>query len=165
MYCNILNDQPFHSRVSPANVSGLFPILRSTKISSGVWGNWGNWSSCHSVRIDRRLLSHQLILLMFDHCALLTHLRFQLLQPLRKFFHPDSGDVPKHSRRLPGSAVATTSSATMCGRETERDFFSSPEPLKMGGSSHSLKITVGRRCTCLSSKTVVRRTTHRLKAG
>ena len=46
------------------------------------------------------LLSHQLFLLMFDHCALLTHLRFQLLQPLRKFFHPDSSDDPKHPRRL-----------------------------------------------------------------
>ena len=90
------------------------------QVSSGVLGNWGNWSSCCSVRIDRRLLSHQLILLMFDHFALLTHLRFQLLQPLRKFFHPDYSDVPKHSRRLLGSAVATTSSATMCRRETER---------------------------------------------
>ena len=35
------------------------------------------------------------------------------------------------------------------GRETERGLFL--DPLKMGGSSHSLKITVGRRCTCLSS--------------
>ena len=34
-----------------------------------------------------RLLSHQLFLLMFDHCALLTHLRFQLLQLLRKVVH------------------------------------------------------------------------------
>ena len=46
-----------------------------------------HWKSCCSLRIDRRLLSHQLLLLMFDHCALLTQLRFQLLQPLRKFFH------------------------------------------------------------------------------
>ena len=82
-----------------------------------------HWSSCCSVRIDRRLLSHLLILLMSNHRALLTHLRFQLLQPLRKFFHPGSCDAPKHSPRLPGSVVATTSSAAMCRRETERDFF------------------------------------------
>ena len=47
------------------------------QVSSGVLVNWGNWSSCCSFRIDRRLLSHQLFLLMFDHCALLIHWRFQ----------------------------------------------------------------------------------------
>ena len=56
------------------------------QVYSGVLGRV-NWSPCCSLRIDRRWLSHQLFLLMFDHCALLTHLRFQLLQPLRKFFH------------------------------------------------------------------------------
>ena len=56
------------------------------QVYSGVLGRV-NWSSCCSLRIDRRLLSHQLFLLMFDHCALLTLLRFQLLQLLRKFFH------------------------------------------------------------------------------
>ena len=66
---------------------------------------------------------------MFDRCALLTHLRFQLLQPLRKFFHPDSSDVPKNPRRLPGSEDVTTNSASMRGRVTERDYFY--EPLKM----------------------------------
>ena len=41
------------------------------QVYSGVWGRV-NWSSRCSLRIDRRLLSHQLLLL--------THLRFQLLQ-------------------------------------------------------------------------------------
>ena len=38
----------------------------------------------------------------------------------------DSSDVPKHPRRLPISVVVTTSSATMRGRVTERDFFLEP---------------------------------------
>ena len=49
------------------------------------WASGGNWSSCRSVHINRRLLVHQLVLLMFDHRALLTHLRLQLLQSLHKF--------------------------------------------------------------------------------
>ena len=122
MYCRVLNDQPSHWSLSPANVSGSFPTLRSTKFTLASWAKV-NWSSCCSFRIDRRSLSHQLFLLMFDHCALLTHLRSQLLRPLRKFFHPDSSDVPKHPRRLPGSVVVTTSSAPMRGRVTEWDFF------------------------------------------
>ena len=64
------------------------------QVSSGILGNWGIWSSCCSVRIDRRLLVHQLTLLVFDHCVLLTHLQFQLLQPLRKFLHCGSNNAP-----------------------------------------------------------------------
>ena len=56
-------------------------------MSSHVLGNWGDWSSCRSVSIDRRLLVHQPVLLMFDNHALLTQLRLKLLQPLRKVFH------------------------------------------------------------------------------
>ena len=59
--------------------SGLFPTLRSTKFPPV---SWGKWSSCRSVPIGGRLLVHQLLLLMFDRHALLTHLRLQLLQPL-----------------------------------------------------------------------------------
>ena len=137
-----------------------FPLMRFTRkrlrldsnceinqVSSGVLGNWGNWSSCCSVRIDRRLLSHQLILLMFDHCALLTHLRVQLLQPLCKFFHPDSSDVPKHVPQSQQQAPRACADVRLNGTFS----WALIEPLKMGGSSHSLKITAGRRCTCLSS--------------
>ena len=69
--------------------------------------NWGNWSLCRSVCIDRRLLVHQLILLTFGDCTLLTHLRLKLLQPLRKLFH----------------CCFDHSSATMRGQLTERDYF------------------------------------------
>ena len=49
-----------------------FPTLRSTTftLASRAIGITG--VSCCSLRSDRRLLSHQLFLLMFDHCALLT---------------------------------------------------------------------------------------------
>ena len=60
------------------------------QISFGFLGDWRNWSSCCWVRIDRRLL----VLLKFDHCTLLTHLRFQLLQPLRKFLHCGFNNAP-----------------------------------------------------------------------
>ena len=49
----------------------------------------------------------------------------------------DSSDVPQYPRRLPGSVVVTTSSATMRGRVTERDFLLSLEPLMMVGSQHN----------------------------
>ena len=113
-----LSTRVFHLQTSPAcfqlwDQPGLF------------WRLGQGWleSVLLSLRIDRRWLSRQLFLLMFDHCALLTHLRFQLLQPLRKFFNSESSDVPQHPRRLPASVVATTSSATMRGRVIERDFF------------------------------------------
>ena len=56
-------DCVIHSCVSPVNVSGLFPTLRSTKF---LPASYGNWSSCRSVRIDGRLLVHQLLLLVFE---------------------------------------------------------------------------------------------------
>ena len=90
------------------------------QVSSGVLGNWGNWSFVLLCPHRSSFVVASADPAHVRYFALLTHLRFQLLQPLRKFFHPDYSDVPKHSRRLLGSAVATTSSATMCRRETER---------------------------------------------
>ena len=75
---------------------------------SGVLGNRGNWDSRCTVCVKCRLLSRQLILLEFDHCALVTHLRFQLLQSLRKFFHSNTSDTPENQRRPTTSVVVTT---------------------------------------------------------
>ena len=91
-----------------ATFSSLLLKERSGKVSRGSPFLGGAASRrLSSVRINRRLLVHQLVLLMFDHRALLTHLRLQLLQPLRNFVY----------------CGFNHSSATMRGQVTERDFF------------------------------------------
>ena len=40
MYCRVLNDQPSHWSISPANVSGSFPTLRSTKCTLASWAEF-----------------------------------------------------------------------------------------------------------------------------
>ena len=90
-----------------ATFSSLLPKERSGKVSRGSPFLGGAASRrVSSVRINRRLLVHQLVLPMFDHRALLTHLRLQLLQPLRNFVH----------------CGFNHSSGTMRGQVTERDF-------------------------------------------
>ena len=50
----------------------------------------------------------------------------------------DSSDVPKCPRRLPGSADVTTSSVTMRGCVTERDFFLSHCGMCVNSQEHGL---------------------------
>ena len=59
-------------------------------------------------------------------------LAFPAVAAFAQVLPSDTSDVPQYPRRLPGSVVVTTSSATMRGRVTERDFFL--EPLMMVGS-------------------------------
>ena len=105
------------------------------QVSSGVLGNWGNWSSCCSVRIDRRLLSHQLILLMFDTsrcwptcvsscCSLCASSSIQITATFQST-HGDSL-VPQSQQQAPPPCADVRLNGAFL------------EPLKMGGSSHSL---------------------------